>query len=198
MRMRLLHVIELCALLGAGTVPAAERTVCVPGEDRRWLCGDEATLRKLPVTPPAPPPAAPLPPVLLIDPDRLFGPAPKREAGSAIASTPELPPRTDADALPPGTVTTAPARPEPAPAAASLARRGSHVWQLVRASSPGGFADLLRDRRIDPAEARSLQTRRGDWLLLYGDFPGIEAARAAKSRVGAGFARSWVAVESEL
>lgn len=190
--MRLLPAIELCLLLGAGGALAAERTVCVPGEDRRWICGDEASLQHRPLTPPAPPPAAPLPPVLLIDPDRLFGPAPKREpprtAGNERAGRQEA-----AQAA-----VTAPARPEPAAATPSLPHRGSHVWQLVRASSPGGFAGLLQARGIDPAQTRSVQTRRGDWLLLYGDFPGIDAARAAKARAGAGFARAWADVESEL
>jgi hypothetical protein len=195
--MRLLSAIELCLLLGAGGALAAERTVCVPGEDRRWICGDEASLRDRPIPPPAPPPAAPLPPVLLIDPDRLFGPAPKRDAARVPASAGSNEP---AAGTKPGlqAAETAPAGPEAAPTRPALPHRGSHVWQLVRASSPAGFAGLLRARGIDPAETRSLQTRRGDWLLLYGDFPGIDAARAAKARAGAGFARTWADVEAEL
>lgn len=194
MRMRRLHVIELCLLLTAGALPAAERTICVPGEERRWICGDEASLRNRPVEPPAPPPAAPLPPVLLIDPDRLFGPAPKADPGPATASRA---PETSAEAAT-DAVTTAPAAPEPGVAPSVLSRRGSHVWQLVRASSPNGFGAFLAARRLSASDTRALQTRRGDWLLLYGDFPDIDAARAARARAGAGFARSWTDIEAEL
>lgn len=194
MRMRRVPVIECCLLLAAGLLPAAERTICVPGEERRWVCGDEASLRNRPVEPPAPPPAAPLPPVLLIDPDRLFGPAPKPEVRAAsTAEDRDRPANTTAAA-----VTTSPAAPEPAAAPAVVPRRGSHVWQLVRASSPIGFTAFLKSRGLDAAATRALQTRRGDWLLLYGDFPDIDAARAARSQAGAGFARRWSDIEAEL
>lgn len=191
--MRLLPAIELCLLLGAGGALAVERAVCVPGEGRRWVCGDEAGLQRRPPPPPTPPPAAPLPPVLLIDPDRLFGPAPEREPPRSPASAGTVSP-----AEPASSAVTSPARPEPSPAKPTLPHRGSHVWQLVRAATPSGFAGLLQTRGIDPAATRSVQTRRGDWLLLYGDFPSIEAARSAKAQAGAGFARAWADVETEL
>lgn len=208
MHMRLLHAIEFGLLLGASSMLAAERSVCVPDEDRRWICGDEASVQnRPPPPPPAPPPAAPLPPVLLLDPDRLFGPAPKREPTHTATNTEPVKPTEPAP-----TAATAPAarpepasvaesaavRPEPVPAMPTLPKRGSHAWQLARASSPGGFAGLLQARGINPAETRSVQTRRGDWLLLYGDFPNIDSARAAKARAGTGFAKSWADVDSEI
>lgn len=193
-----LPAIELVLLWVASVALADGRTVCVPGEDRRWICGDPASLQGRPIKPPDPPPAAPLPPVLLIDPDRLFGPAPAR---SDPAATPSVPPASTRIAAPqPTAARTAPARPEPAPAPVTPTspQRGRHVWQLARAGNPAGFAALLRQRGIDPADTQSLQTRRGDWLLLYGDFATIDAARAARSKAGAGFARAWRDVQSEL
>jgi hypothetical protein len=183
-----LPAIEVLLLCFASSMLAAERTACVPGEDRRWICGDPSRLQDRPVKPQAPPPAAPLPPVLLIDPDRLFGPAPERAAAN--------PPATRAQQ--PVAARTAPARPEPAAVTPTTLRRGSYVWQLARAAKPTGFAGLLRARGIDAAHTRQLQTRRGEWLLLYGDFSGIDAARAARAHAGAGFARAWTDVESEL
>ncbi|MCU0756205.1 MAG: hypothetical protein MUE46_13940 [Xanthomonadales bacterium] len=186
--------IELFLCAFAGSLLAAERTACVPGEEGRWICGDAARMQDRPVRPATPPPAAPLPPVLLIDPDRLFGPAPARTSASSTTAEPAQP----GSAAEPMAARTAPARPEPAPVTPTTLRRGSHVWQLARAGNPAGFAALLRQRGVAAAEVRTLQTRRGDWLLLYGDFSGIEAARAARTRAGAGFARAWAEVESEL
>lgn len=187
------------ALLLAGSALAVESKVCVPGENRRWLCGSAADPPKAaaPAELPAPPPP-PLPPVLLIDPERLYGPAPQAPIRPLPAeSIPDAPVSVESPAPgEPGAVanapeaSTAPDRPEPV-------RRGSHTWQLARASTAAGFAGLLRVRGIDPAQVREIRTRRGDWLLLYGDFPDVEAARGARSRAGEGFARAWKDIDAE-
>lgn len=187
---------SLCALLLAGSALAAESKVCVPGENRRWLCGSAAEPPSAAARAelPAPPPP-PLPPVLLIDPERLYGPAPEApirslradaNADSPVAATPGDPGTAEKTPDSP----TAPDRPEPTP-------RGSHTWQLARASGPAGFAGLLRARGIDPAQVLEIRTRRGDWLLLYGDFPDLETARSARGRAGEGFARAWRDIDAE-
>lgn len=188
-----LAVTALGLALSCSVGSAEETRTCVPGADRRWVCGTESEMRErtrdLPVQLPAPPPA-PLPPVLLIDPERLLGPmadearGPADDAGIADAAR--------ADASPAG----GPAAEAATPASANRPA-GSHVWQLARASSPAGFAALLRARGIDPDDTRTLQTRRGDWLLLYGDFADIDSARAARRVAGDGFARAWREIEAE-
>lgn len=192
-----IDALAIGALLLAGGALAADSKVCVPGEDRRWRCGSAADPPKAAAQAELPnPPPPPLPPVLLIDPERLYGPAPEAQIRSVPAeSIPDSPVAEEPPAPGhPGSLANAPeasaAPPEPL-------RRGSHTWQLARASTATGFAGLLRARGIDPAQVHEIRTRRGDWLLLYGDFPDVEAARGARSRAGEGFARAWQDIDAE-
>lgn len=200
--MRPARATSLMLAFFAGTALAAEQKACIPGAEQRWICGDAAKLREASASAAAlpPPPAPPLPPVLLIDPDRLFGPAPSpldRGPDTHEVAPSTAPSTAPADATASGTSgTTGTVQPVAAPSAPT--RSGSHVWQLARAASPVGFAALRRERGIADDLTRTLQTRRGDWLLLYGDFPSIEAARTAQAQAGPGFARAWSQVESEL
>lgn len=176
---------------------SAAGTVCVPDGPRTWRCTDHETPPEpeAPAVPavddrrtgsPAaagrPPEQAPVPPVLLIDPERLFGPRPQ---GQRPARSPSLVPgQTPRPATPSAKALPVPAAPRPPPAT------GPYALQLARAASPSGFAALLAQLKLDPGRARTVRAADGGYLLLYGDYPDLESARAARHLAPGAFPRA--------
>lgn len=182
-----------------GTTAWAEKERCVAGPDGEWLCGKNITDAD----------AAPLPdrtqrstpPILLIDPRR-FGEMDRQPTTAANVAPPESAlssePKTPANqtAVEPETTeaTHAPAR-ATTPAVApdldfSPPSRGFAV-QLAAASSPRGFGALLAKLGQRGSNFQQRQLRNGTWVLLLGNFPTLEAARAAiPSAVPGAFARN--------
>ena len=197
-------------LLALSSVAWAEKERCVPGADGEWRCGTDITDADA-----APLPARTertVPPMLLIDPrrfgeaDRIPEAAPVSqvsasseavEAQVAKSEAPEAPKAAEVESKPIVVATPAPAR-APTPVETASASdldfsppTSGFAVQLSVASSPRGFGALLAKLGKRPTNFQQRQLRNGTWVLLLGNFPTIEAARAAiPSAIPGAFARN--------
>lgn len=179
-------------LLGSAGVfaDAPPQQTCVPGPNRTWQCGPQGAERASNRASTVPEPAAvevhsagnakpSTPPVMLIDPERLFGPSSGPTASRPVVQAPG---QVRSDQAP---------APEPVrgPLPVPTSPTGQYVVQLARASSPTGFADLLAARGLSETGAQQVALRGGGWLLVYGNYPDIDAARRDAARLK-GFAKA--------
>jgi len=210
--------ILLCVALGFAHRAAVADETCVPKAGGGWNCGKDVT-----ASDGAPLPRAERtsrPPLLLIDPRR-FGEnisesaatdtvdeaqtayEQPTESAAEVKSTPAVP----AGQVKKGDVVAIPAvNAETGTRVATLAdarsdsdaaiSRGFTV-QLAVASTTKGFDKLRSELKLSRSSTRELPLKSGNFALLMGVFPTIEAARAAIPSAAKGaFARSIVTLES--
>jgi hypothetical protein len=152
-----LRALALGCLLSSTAAIAYE--TCVPKAGGGWLCG--ANVTQADAAPIVRKAEASRPPVLLVDPNK-FG----QVESSAIA------PMTAADVIAVNNAET--------PVANPTAQAGAgYTVQLARANTQKGFAPLLQRLKLSPKQARIVPAPGGGFLLLYGNYPSLEAARTA-------------------
>jgi hypothetical protein len=149
-------LLGLCLL--CSTAAMAYET-CVPKAGGGWLCG--ANVTQADAAPIVRKAEASRPPILLIDPNK-FG----QIENNAIAPMTAV-----------GVIAAENAQ---APLANPTAQAGGgYTLQLARASAQKGFAPLLQRLKLNPKQARIVPAPGGSFLLLYGNYQSLEAARAA-------------------